>query len=65
MKVWFDVDGTDYMDEIGALEIKVYESKDNESCTWVDTFHYTDYSDMLVYNDFAHTGHVECNGTIG
>ena len=53
------------MDEIGALEIKLYESKDNETWTWVDTFHYIDYSDMLVYNDFAHTGHVEYNGTIG
>ena len=65
VQVWIEVDGTGYMDEIGALEIKLYESKDNETWTWVDTFHYTDYSDMLEYNDYSHVGHVEYNGTIG
>ena len=65
MQVWFTVDGTGYMDEIGTLEIQLYESKDNESWTWVKTFNYTDYSDMLVYDDFTHTGHIEYKGTIG
>lgn len=65
VQVWFDVEGTNDMDEIGALQIKLYESKDNETWTWVDTFHYTDYPDMLGYNDFSHYGHVEYNGTIG
>jgi len=35
VQVWFEVDGTRDMDEIGALEIKLYESKDNETWTWV------------------------------
>lgn len=65
VQVWFSVDGTNYMDEIGALEIQLYESTDNENWTWVKTFGYTDYSDMLGYNDFHHTGHVEYNGRIG
>ena len=65
VQVWFDVDGTGYMDEIGALNIKLYESTDNETWTWVDTFHYTDYPAMLGYDDFSHYGHVEYNGTIG
>ena len=65
VQVWFSVDGTGYMDEIGALQIQLYESKDNETWTWVDTFHYTDYPDMLGYSDFSHYGHVEYNGTIG
>lgn len=65
VQVWFDIDGTGYMDEIGALQIQLYESKDNETWTWVDTFHYTDYPDMLGYNDYSHYGHVEYNGTIG
>ena len=65
VQVWFEVDGTGYMDEIGALEIQLYESKDNETWTWVDTFHYLDYSDMLGYNDYIHVGHIEYNGTIG
>lgn len=65
VQVWFDVDGIDYMDEIGALNIQIYESKDNETWTWVDTFHFSDYPDMLGYNDHSHMGHVEYNGTIG
>ena len=65
VQVWFSVDGTGYMDEIGALNIKLYESKDNETWTLVETFHFSDYSDMLGYNDFSHMGHVEYNGTIG
>lgn len=65
IQVWFDVDGTGYMDELGALEIKLYESKDNETWTWVKTFEYQDYSGMLVYNDFSHMGYVEYSGTIG
>ena len=65
VQVWFDVTGTGYMDEIGALEIQLYESKDNETWTWVDTFHYSDYSDMLGYNDYIHVGHIEYSGTIG
>ena len=65
VQVWFDVTGTGYMDELGALEIQLYESKDNETWTWVKTFEHQDYSDMLVYNDFSHMGHVEYSGTIG
>ena len=65
VQVWFDVDGVDDMDEIGALNIKLYESKDNETWTLVDTFHFSDYPDMLGYNSFTHYGHVEYNGTIG
>lgn len=65
VQVWFNVDGTGYMDEIGSLEIKLYESKDNETWTWVETFSFQDCSGMLVYNDYSHMGHVEYNGTIG
>ena len=65
VQVWFDVDGTGYMDEIGALEIYLYESKDNENWTWVKTFEHQDYSDMLEYNDYTYMSHVEYNGTIG
>ena len=65
VQVWFSVDGTNYMDEIGTLEIYLYESTDNENWTWVKTFEHQDYSDMLGYNDNSHSGHVEYNGTIG
>ena len=65
VQVWVSVDGTNYMDEIGALEIQLFESKDNETWTWVKTYGYTDYPDMLGYNNYYHDGHVEYNGTIG
>ena len=65
VQVWFSVDGTGYMDEIGALEIQLYESKDNETWTWVETYQHIDNAGMLGYNDFSHYGHVEYNGTIG
>lgn len=65
IQVWFDVTGVNYLDEIGALEIQVFESKDNSTWTWVDTYMHTDYPDMLGYNDFSHSGHIQYNGTIG
>ena len=65
IQLWFSVDGTNDMDELGVLEIKLYESKDNETWTWIKTFEYQDYVGMLVYNDYTHMGHVEYNGTIG
>ena len=65
VQVWFSVAGTGDMDEIGALEIQLYESKDNETWTWVETYQHVDNAGMLGYNDFSHYGHVEYNGTIG
>ncbi len=65
VQVWFEVEGTNDMDEIGALEIRMYESKDNETWTWVKTFEHQNDAGMLGYNDYYHAGHVEYNGTIG
>lgn len=65
VQVWFDVDGTGTMDEIGALTIYLYESKDNETWTQVETFLHTENTDMLGYDDYYHTSHVEYSGTIG
>lgn len=65
VQVWFTVDGVNYMDEIGALSIMIYESTDNENWTWVKTFQHSDYPDMLGYDDILHSGHVEYQGVIG
>ena len=65
VQVWFSVDGVDYMDEIGSLMIKIYESRDQETWTWVETYNFEDHPGMLGYNDFYHSGHVEYSGTIG
>lgn len=65
VQVWFDVTGAGTMDELGSLSIKLYESTDNETWTWVKTFQHVDYPDMLGYNDYCHCSHVEYRGTIG
>lgn len=65
VQVWVSVSGVDYMDEIGSLTIQIYESKDQETWTWVETYNYEDNPGMLVYNDYHHSGHVEYSGTIG
>lgn len=65
IQVYFDVTGVRYMDEIGALMIRIYESKDQENWTWVHTVQYTDQSSMLGYNKVFHSGHVDYQGTIG
>jgi hypothetical protein len=65
VQVWFDISGVATMDEIGTLSIRLYESTDNENWTWVTTFNYSDYPDMLAYDDYHHAGHVEYQGAIG
>ena len=65
VQVWISVNGTEPMDEIGSLTIQLYESRDQENWTWVTTYRFTDNPDMLGYNDYYHSGHVEYSGTIG
>jgi hypothetical protein len=65
IQVWATVTGVDDMDEIGSLSIQLYESTDQENWTWVDTFQYVNYPDMLGYNTFLYSGHIEYAGTIG
>lgn len=65
VQVWFTVNGVGTIDELGSLSIQLYESSDNENWTWVKTFKHSDYPDMLGYNDYYHSGHVEYQGSIG
>lgn len=65
VQVYFNVTGTGYMDELGALSIAIYESKDGENWTWKKTFTHDSTSGMLSYNDDFHTGHVTYNGVAG
>ena len=53
------------MDELGTLNIKIYESTDGENWTWVDTYKHDTTSGMLGYNKVYHSGHVDYQGTIG
>lgn len=65
VQVYFDVVGTNVMDELGALSIKIYESTDGINWSWKTTFKHDLTPGMLSYNDDFHTGHVTYNGVIG
>lgn len=65
VQVWFSVIGVDYLDELGALTIKIYESTDNQNWTWVKSFTHESTAGMLGYNDFYHSGHVDYQGVAG
>ena len=65
IRVYFNVEGTGYMDEIGALSIKIYESKDNSTWTRVVTRTHDSTSGMLSYNDDYHSGYVSYSGVAG
>lgn len=65
VSVYFDVEGTGRMDELGALNIEIWESTDNSTWTWKKSFTHDSTSGMLGYNDFAHSGHVTYQGVEG
>lgn len=65
IQVWFTVTGMDYMDTIGALTIRIYESTDNSNWTWVKSFTHESTAGMLDYNDYYHSGHVDYQGVAG
>ena len=65
VQVYFNVTGTDDMDELGALSIAIYESTDGVNWTFKKTFTHDSTAGMLSYNDDFHTGHVTYNGVVG
>lgn len=58
VQVWFDVMGTGFMDEIGALSIVLYESSDNKNWDDVETFLHESTSGMLFEDDYYISSHV-------
>lgn len=66
MSIYYNVVGTDYMDEIGALMIRL-QQKPSGSSTWttVKTYSYTSYTNMLGYNDFSYGSSVSYSGVRG
>lgn len=63
VQVWFDVMGTGWMDEIGALSIMLYESSDGVNWTWTETFLHEECETMLFYDDWCVSSHVSCQGS--
>lgn len=65
VQVYFNVEGTGMMDELGALSVSLYESTDGSNWTWKKTFTHDSTSGMLIYNDFFHSSYVEYQGIEG
>jgi len=66
MTIYFDVQGTGTMDEIGALSIRL-QQKPSGSSTWttIQTYSYTNYTNMLAYNTFYYGSSVSYSGLSG
>lgn len=66
ISIWFEVEATGEMDEIGALSIRLQQRSD-ESSTWktIKTYSYTDYSNMLANDKDFYVSSVDYSGTEG
>lgn len=58
--VWYQITGTEQMDEIGAIKIVIYENG-----TQVKTYKYTDTAGMMSYNIGIHGGGITYSGIVG
>ena len=65
IQIWFEVMGTDDMDELGTLRIMLYESTDNVNWTWKKTFLHEDTPGMLIEDDFWYMNYVPYDGVTG
>ena len=65
IQVWFTVDGTDYMDTLGALTIQIYESTDQVNWTWKKSFTNDTTPSMIEFNDYCYCSHVDYQGIPG
>ncbi|MBQ6852115.1 MAG: hypothetical protein IJO04_03705 [Oscillospiraceae bacterium] len=62
-QIWYEVIGTNDMDEIGVLSIELYEVNSDNSLTWITTYLYEDHDTMLVYDDWYHCSYVSFQGS--
>ena len=65
VSVTVDVSGTNYMTDIGAETIYIYESTDNAYFTLVATYEAEDYPDMMGSGSFYYETPIIHEGTSG
>lgn len=69
VQVWFTVEGTDYMADIGSLSIQVYECSTNSSndSDWdfFTSFNNGNTPSILGHNKYYYSSHVSCSATVG
>ena len=58
IKVCFDVTGTCELDELGVLELQLYESTDNTNWVWVATYASADYPNLMGHNEAFYSSYV-------
>lgn len=63
VQIWYEVVGTDDMDEIGVLSIELYEENSDGSLTYIKTFLHENNSTMLVEDDWYLYSHVTYQGS--
>ena len=64
-QAWFEVTCKRTMDKVGAKEIKIQRSSDNQNWSTVATYSMNDYSSLIRNNEIAHVGYVTYTGTSG
>ena len=66
MSIWFEVQGTETMDEIGVLSIRL-QVKSSNSPTWttIETYNHIDYPNLLGYDDNFYYSNVNYSGKEG
>jgi hypothetical protein len=66
ISVWFEVQGTKTMDEIGVLSIRLQEkASSSSSWTTVETYSHNDYSNLLGSDENFYSSHVDYAGIEG
>lgn len=61
----YDVNATDFMDEVGVKKITIWEQQSDGSYSIVYTFTRYNTSGLIVYNAISHCGGVTYHGTSG
>lgn len=65
VRVYYSVDGTRYIDELGVMRITLKESTDKSTWTTVKTFTSTGTPSLMSYNSATHSGYVTYQGVAG
>ena len=64
-EAWFEVTCMRTMDKVGAKEIKIQRSSDNQNWSTVATYSMNDYSNLIRENKISHAACVTYTGTSG
>lgn len=65
IQIYFNVTGMDFLDEIGAIKLSIYESTDQINWTLKVTHSNETTPSMLGYNDIYYSSHVDYQGVVG